>query len=149
MSFLNSELFRWVSCISYTLVCLECDVMLVVWCLCVCRKFNKTIEILQEDIETLENEKVAAERKLDQEAQKAIRAETPSTRRLRGASFGNPLGLREGRGGGEGAVGAQQPVGAQQASADPAAAATASPLVLARVCATHSVGRVGVYRVYA
>ena len=104
--------------------------MSVCVCVCVCRKFNKTIEILQGDIEALENDKLAAERKLDQETQKAMRVDTPSTRRLRGASFGNTLGLQEGRSGAEGAAGAQQP-GAQQASVD---AAAASPLLLARVC---------------
>ena len=104
-------------------------------CVCVCRKFNKTIEILQGDIETLENEKIAAERKLDQEAQKAMRVDTTSTRRLRGSSFGNALGLREMRGGAEGAAGAQQP-GVQQAPVD---AAAASPLILARVC--HQSGK--------
>lgn len=104
-------------------------------CVCLCRKFNKTIEILQGDIEILENEKMAAERKLDQEAQKAMRVDTTSTRRLRGSSFGNALGLREMRGGAEGAAGSQQP-GAQQAPVD---AAAASPLILARVC--HQSGK--------
>ena len=98
-------------------------------CICnVCRKFKKTIEILQGDIETLESEKMMAERKLDQESKKAILAETSTTsRRLRGSSFGNALGLREGRGGAEGAV------GAPQQGAQPSMDGAASPLLLARV----------------
>ena len=105
-------------------------------CVCVCRKFNKTIEILQGDIEALENEKTAAEKKLDQESKNAMLADTTTTttRRLRGASFGNALGLRERRSGAEGAG------GAPQQGALPSLDGAASPLLLARVCMYRAEG---------
>ena len=96
---------------------------------CICRKFKKTIEILQEDIESLENDKMAIERKLDQESKKTMLADTATTRRMRGASFGNAFGLqrKEERRGGEGAA------GEQQEGAQPPVDGAASPLLLARV----------------
>lgn len=93
-----------------------------------CRRFNKTIEILQGDIESLENDKLALERKLDQESKKSILAETTTGRRLRGSSFGNAFGLqRPAERRGEGAA------GAQQEEAQPPVGGQASPLLLARV----------------
>ena len=97
--------------------------------MCVCRKFNKTIEILQGDIESLENDKQAMERRLDQESKNTMLADTTS-RRLRGSSFGNVFGLREQqqeRSGGEGAAGEVQ-------QGAPSVEGEASPLLLARVC---------------
>lgn len=96
---------------------------------CINRMFNKTIEILQGDIESLENDKLAIERRLlEQESKKMMLADTTS-RRLRGSSFGSAFGLREQeRRGGDGAAGEQQQ-GALPSSLEGAA----SPLLLARV----------------
>ena len=93
-------------------------------CVCACRKFNKTIEILQGDIESLENEKLATEKRLDEESKKSMLGEpTVSTRRTRGAAaFGTTFGLQRE----DGATGAQQE-GAQPP-------VSGSPLALARVC---------------
>lgn len=94
----------------------------------VCRKFNKTIEILQGDIEGLENDKLALERKLDQESKKSMLADTTTGRRLRGSSFGSAFGLqRPKERSGEGAP------GAHQEGAQPPVGVSASPLLLARV----------------
>ena len=93
-----------------------------------CRKFNKTIEILQGDIESLENDRQALERRLDQEAKKSMLAD-PTSRRMRGSSFGNTFGLQrpgEDRRGDEAAD-------AQQEGAGTAVDGAASPLLLARV----------------
>ena len=96
-------------------------------CVCRCRKFNKTIEILQGDIESLENDKQAMERRLDQESKKSMLPDTTG-RRMRGSSFGNAFGLQRSEGKrGEGAT------GAVQEGAQPPGDSAASPLLLARV----------------
>ena len=57
-----------------------------------CRKFNKTIEILQGDIEALETDKSEMEKKLDQQARKGMMADVTG-RRLgpRGSPYSSPF----------------------------------------------------------
>ena len=88
------------------------------------RKFNKTIEILQGDIESLENDKQALERRLNQEAKKTMLADTTSLR-VRPGRFEMP---RVGERREDGALRAEQ-----GGAALPATDEQASPLLLARV----------------
>ena len=62
------------------------------WAVFTCRKFNKTIEILQGDIESLETDKNEMEKKLDQQTRKGMMADVTG-RRLgpRGSPFSSPF----------------------------------------------------------
>lgn len=58
-----------------------------------CRKFNKTIEILQGDIESLETDKSEMEKKLDQQARKSMMPDIAGHRYgNRGSPFASPFG---------------------------------------------------------
>ena len=58
-----------------------------------CRKFNKTIEILQGDIETLETDKSEMEKKLDQQTRKSMMPDITGRRYgSRGSPFASPFG---------------------------------------------------------
>ena len=61
--------------------------------MCTFRKFNKTIEILQGDIEALETDKNEMEKKLDQQTRKGMMPDLAS-RRLgpRGSPYASPFG---------------------------------------------------------
>ncbi len=64
-----------------------------------CRKFSKTIEILQGDIEALENDKAALEKRLDHQTKKTMLSDVTTGRRSLGgrpspytSPYGSPFG---------------------------------------------------------
>ena len=84
---------------------------------CLYRKFNKTIEILQGDIEALENDKCSLEKRVEQQSKRTVLSDiTVAGRRTLGGKgspysspFGSPYiarkeisGVRGGDGGAEG-----------------------------------------------
>ena len=100
------------------------------------RKFNKTIEILQGDIEALENEKLSLEKKLDQ-SKKTSLSDITVGRRSRGSPFGSPFAARKTGITASVSASVVEVGGAVSVSAgvggDSAEQALQSPLLLARV----------------
>lgn len=97
------------------------------------RKFNKTIEILQGDIEALENEKINLEKKLDQSKKTGLLADITVGRRGRSSPFGSPFASRKGGVSPSVSSEAGGAVSASGGDGGPSEQALQSPLLLARV----------------
>ena len=101
-----------------------------------CRKFKRTIEILQGDIEALEVDKNEMEKKLDQQTRKSMMPDITGRRYgSRGSPFASPMGSpfisRRVSGGMASGAGGEGQGG--EAGGDQLQAALQNPLLLARV----------------
>ena len=104
----------------------------------ICRKFNKTIEILQGDIEALETDKNEMEKKLDQQARKSMMPDIGRRYGSRGSPFASPFGSpfisrRVSGGVASGASDTAEGGEAAPGTGDQQQAALQNPLLLARV----------------